>query len=1167
MTHILDILNAYTLLCDGAMGTRVQTLDLDREKDYWGKENCTEILVLSRPDAIRTIHKSYFEAGADIVETNSFGGSPLTLAEFSLEDQAFTMNKRAGELAQEAREMFCDGRVRFVVGSVGPGTRLPTLGQIDYESLEEGLCLQCQGLLAGGIDAFLIETCQDPLQIKAAVNGAKRAQVLTRKTVPIFVQVTVEWNKTLLVGTDITAAATIIESLQVDLLGMNCATGPQEMVEQLQWLSQNWSGFLSCQPNAGLPELINGHTHYPLPPEALAFWLERFVTECHVHVIGGCCGTTPQHIQALDTMLRRLGKEQYRPQPIVRQVYNIPSVASLYTQVPFHQENAYFSIGERCNANGSKKWRCLQEQQDWDGCVGLAREQEKEGSHALDVCTAFVGRDEVKDMDEVIRHFVGTIEVPLVIDTTEYDVLKRALCLYGGKPIINSINFEEGEEQARKCLELARRFGCAVIGLTIDEDGMAKTPEKKLHIAQRLYDLVVKEYRLPASDLLIDPLTFTIATGNEDDRQLGLWTLQGIERIAHTMPECQMIIGLSNISFGLQAAARQVLNSVFLEHGLRKGLTGAIVHVSKILPLHQISEKEVKIAEDLIYDRRVEGYDPLSEFLSLFEGRHSSAQVKRDRLERVEDRLKQRIIDGDRQGIEEDLSLALQQYTALEIINTLLLDGMKVVGDLFGAAKMQLPFVLQSAETMKRAVTFLEGFMEKDKGQTKATIVLATVRGDVHDIGKNLVDIILTNNRYRVVNLGIKQPLENIVGAVKEYGADAVGMSGLLVKSTVVMRENLEQMTKQGIDIPVLLGGAALTKKYVEEDCVRSYECGRVAYARDAFDGLWLMDKITQESFDGYLQEIQQKREGLKFATGKRKRRKEGRGKKVGGREFTRMRNEEKERLRERRGRLSEGVEVPDTPFLGSCVMEQISPWTLLQFLNERVLYQFHWGYKKQGKSLGEYEAWSQEHLRPVLYRLMERVMEEEILWPRAIYGYWPCVGDGNALIVFDKDRRKECMRLVLPRQEEKQEMCIADYFRDITSGEQDILGIQIVTMGERAAQIERRWLAEDRYEDYLYLHGLSVEMTEALAEYVHARIRKELGFGGEEERVQGSYRGSRYSFGYPACPNLSDQKYLLEILDAGRIGVVLSEEDQLHPEQSTSALVVHHPQAKYFSL
>jgi 5-methyltetrahydrofolate--homocysteine methyltransferase len=1169
MTHLLDYLTDRVLLCDGAMGTQVQARDLDIESDFDGHENCTEILNESRPDLIREIHRCYLAAGCDALQTNSFGGSPITLGEFGIAHKAFDLNRRAAELAHEVIAEFAgDGKTRFVLGSLGPGTRLPSLGHISYQEVEDALAIQCAGLLAGGCDAVAIETCQDPLQIKAAVNGAKRACEEAGRDIPILVSVTVEMTGTLLVGADIAAAATIVRALDVPVIGLNCATGPREMAEHVKWLGDNWPGHISVQPNAGLPELINGRTHYPLTPKELAQWLERFVLEDGVNFIGGCCGTEAAHIAALDQMLRRIGRDRTRPLTKQRGIVWTPSVASLYSQVPLRQENAYLSIGERCNANGSRAFRRLQEAGDWDGCVEMGREQVKEGSHTLDLCTAFVGRDEIAEMSEMVARMRGAINAPLVIDSTEYPVLEAALKLYGGKAIINSINFEDGEEAAEKRLILARRFGAAVIALTIDESGMAKEADHKLRLAERLYDFACNKHGLPPSDLLFDPLTFTICTGNADDRKLGLNTLDAIAAIAERMPECQIILGLSNISFGLNPPARQVLNSVFLDHALQRGLTGAIVHFSKILPLHKIPEEEVRVAEDLIFDRRREGYDPLQAFMALFEDRTIEKAEKKGRPEKVEDRLAQRIVDGDRLDLEADLELAMQSYKPLDIINELLLSGMKTVGDLFGAGKMQLPFVLQSAETMKAAVGYLEPFMERVEGQEKGTIVLATVRGDVHDIGKNLVDIILTNNGYRVVNLGIKQPIGAILDAAVEHHAHAIGMSGLLVKSTVVMRENLEEMSRQGLDLPVMLGGAALTRRYVEEDCVKSYACGRVAYARDAFDGLALMDRIVGNDFDGHLAALQQKNIGRPANPT----RKLGRA----GDPQQPMRPVDFEEIRLRRAELTRGVPVPVPPFWGAQTIARVPAKAIVPYLNERMLYQFQWGYRKDGRSLAEYKAWARTELRPVLHRMLEIAIRENILLPQAAYGYWRCAAQGNDVILFDESaeggREREVARFAFPRQNKEGGLCIADFLRDVDDPERDVIGLQVVTMGARASEAAREWFADNRYQDYLYLHGLSVEMAEAFAEYVHKRIRGELGFAAEEARdhdemLNQGYRGSRYSFGYPACPNLADQSQLLDLLGAAEIGLTLSEEDQLDPEQSTSAIVLHHPQAKYFSV
>ena len=1184
MSAFLDFLKSNVLLADGGTGTLVQAMNLDVEKDYLGQENCTEILNKSRPDLVKQIHRGYLKAGSDALTSNSFGGSPITLGEFGLQDEAFAINKLAVELAREVIEEFAgDGRPRFVLGDIGPGTKLPSLGHIDYQSLEDAFTIQSAGLIAGGCDVILVETCQDPLQIKAAVNGAKRARIEAKKDIPIIVQVTVETTGTLLVGADIAAAATVINALDVPVLGLNCATGPREMAEHVNWLGANWTGAVVVQPNAGLPELVDGKTRYPLSPDELTKWMERFLKEDGVNMIGGCCGTTPEHIAQLDGLLRKLaadaGRNTHRPAPKKRNVTWTPSVASLYSQVPLRQENAYFSIGERCNANGSKQFRMLQEAGDWDGCVAMGREQVQEGSHALDLCTAFVGRDEISDMTNVVSRMRGSVTAPLVIDSTELPVLEAALKLYGGKAILNSINFEDGEEPAEKRMILAKRFGAAVVALTIEEAGMAKDVDAKVRIAKRLHDFACVKHGLAPSDLMIDPLTFTICTGNEDDRKLGLWTLEAIERIAKELPEAQIILGLSNISFGLKPAARHVLNSVYLDHAIKRGLTGAIAHFSRIMPLHKIPEEEVRIAEDLIYDRRREDYDPLQAFLALFQDRDQEKKAVVVRSEKPEERLKQRIIDGERKGIDLDLAEAMKTHKPLDIINVFLLDGMKVVGELFGSGKMQLPFVLQSAETMKAAVAYLEPHMERVEGQEKGVIVLATVKGDVHDIGKNLVDIILTNNGYKVINLGIKQPIGNIIEAANQNKADAIGMSGLLVKSTVVMRENLEEMQRQGLDIPVMLGGAALTRQYVEQDCLAAYGGKRVAYARDAFDGLGLMDKIVTKTFDSFVETAAAKTAAKPKNTRRAAMRvvpttdgERPKSDAEGFDEASILRPVDYEEIKLHKAELLRGVDVPKPPFWGSRLIEKVPLQNLVTYLNERMLYQFHWGYRKDGRTLDQYMAWARKELRPIATRLLKQCEDEGILQPKAAYGFWKCASEGNSVILFNEDGQTEATRFVFPRQNKPGGLCIADFFRDVSANERDVIGLQVVTQGDNASEVARQWFAQDRYQDYLYLHGLGIEMTEALAEYVHTRIRAEMGFAGEDDRdmdklLSQGYRGSRYSFGYPACPNLADQHQLIGLLGADRLGITMTDGDMLDPEQSTSAIVVHHPQAKYFSV
>lgn len=845
MQNFLDRLKQRVLLCDGGTGTLIQAQEWDIQKDFLGLENCSEILCATRPDFVKGVHRAYFEVGVDCVETNTFGANKVVFSEFGLVERTYELNHLAAQLAREvAAEFSTDQWPRYVLGSMGPGTKLPSLGHIDYDTLVDSYAEQVRGLMDGGVDVLLLETNQDLLTMKAAIYACRLVFQEQQRLLPIFAQVTIETTGSMLVGSDIACAVTSLAAMDVDAIGLNCATGPVEMAEHVKYLGENWPGFISVMPNAGLPLLVDGKTEYPLSPQELAQWQQRFIEEDGVNLIGGCCGTSPKHIEALRKMLDLRSTTVSRP----RQVKLTPAVSSLYSSVELRQENSIFAIGERSNANGSKKFRDLLATEDWDALTAIGREQVKEGSHALDVCVAYVGRDETQDISQVITRYRGQVSVPLVIDSTEVNVIERALKFIGGKSIINSINFEDGEEKAHKVLTLAKQFGAAVVALTIDEQGMAKEVEDKLRIARRLYDFAVTQHGLPPSDLLFDPLTFTIATGMEADRLHGVNTLEAIAQIAQAFPECQIMLGLSNISFGLNPAARHVLNSVFLHHAQQRGMTAAIIHVSKIMPLHKIDPSHREAAEDLIFNRCSNGPDPLLRFIELFKD-VKVTKTHKSQAETIEEALTQRIVDGDKQGLHDDLDKALKKYTPLEIINTILLEGMRVVGELFGSGQMQLPFVLQSAETMKAAVSYLEAFMEKAEDQQKGILILATVKGDVHDIGKNLVDIILTNNGYKVINLGIKQPLQNILEAVEKHQAHAIGMSGLLVKSTVIMRENLEEMKRLGISVPVLLGGAALTRRYVETDCRASYTVPeRVHYAKDAFAGLKLMDQIMEEN-------------------------------------------------------------------------------------------------------------------------------------------------------------------------------------------------------------------------------------------------------------------------------------------------------------------------------
>lgn len=825
-------LQQQTLLCDGGTGTLFQAQEVDVEKDLLGNENCFEVLNFTRKDIVRAVHQQYFDAGADCIETNSFGANAIVMSEFGLADRVEEMNQRAASIARKLADEYSTNEwPRFVIGSMGPGTKLPSLGQVDYDTLLDSYYQQACGLLAGGVDCLLLETNQDLLTIKAEVAACRAAMdAKNRHDVPIFAQVTMDVTGTTLVGADIATVVTVLAALDVDGVGLNCGLGPVEMAPHVEYISKHFSGFISVMPNAGLPVMVDGKTAYLLTPEELAVWQRRFIETLGVDLIGGCCGTTPAHIAALRKLLNEKSVRKERAVKVV------PALTSLYQSVPFVQENSVFMIGERANANGSKQFRRLLEAEDWDGMVEVAKQQEREGSHAIDLSVSAVGRDEMADMIEMVSRCRGALRAPIMIDSTNVNVIEAALKLLGAKAIINSINLESGEEKARAILTLAKKYGAAVVALTIDEAGMAKTLERKIEIAKRLYDLAVNQFQLPASDLLFDPLVFTICTGMDEDREHGKVTLNAVTAIQQHCPGSGTILGLSNISFGLKPAARQVLNSVYLALAQQKGLTAAIVHASKIKPLFQIPEEQRIAAENLIFNQRENDADPLLYFISLFD-KVTETQEAAPNLS-IEEKLRENILNGSKLNLNERLDEALKQHKPIAIVNDILLPAMSEVGELFGRGETQLPFVLQSAEAMKAAVNYLEPLMAEGKQESKGTFLLATVKGDVHDIGKNLVEIILSNNGYHVIDLGIKQDIDAILAAIKKYQPDALGLSGLLVQSTIIMKEDLAILKEAGITIPVILGGAALTRQFAEQDCQAAYGPGKVYYAKDAFAAL-----------------------------------------------------------------------------------------------------------------------------------------------------------------------------------------------------------------------------------------------------------------------------------------------------------------------------------------
>ncbi len=1137
------------VIYDGATGTNLQLRDLTAD-DFGGPtfEGCTDILVATRPDVITDLHRSFFEVGCEVVETNTFGASPITLGEYGISERAAELNRRGARLAREV----ADGYGGWVAGSIGPGTKFPSLGQIRFAELRDAYEVQARALLEGGVDLFLVETVFDLLQAKAAMVGCRRAMAAVGRTVPIQVQVTMELTGRMLPGTEMGAALTTLDAMRPDVIGLNCATGPTEMHEHLRHLSQHCRVPISCLPNAGLPSVVDGRMHYDLTPAELADHHATFVSELGVSVIGGCCGTTPEHLRAVVERCRDLEPRRRDPQ-------HEPGAASIYSAVPFHQDVSFLVVGERTNANGSKRFREAMLASDWDTCVAMGRDQVKEGAHLVDVCVDYTGEDGVSDMDEVARRFATQVSVPLVIDSTEPPVVEAALQWIGGRPVLNSVNLEDGDGPGTRLdafLRLAREYGAAVVCTCIDEEGQARTAEWKLRAARAIHDLAVERYGLEPGDLLFDPLVLPLSTGMEESRRDGIETLEGIRRIKAELPGVFTVLGLSNVSFGLNPAARHVLHSVFLHECVEAGLDAAILHAGRITPLSKVPEEQRQVCLDLIYDRRREGYDPLHALLAMFEGVTAATVVKEDRSGwPVEERLKRRIIDGDREGLEADLDEALSTTPALDIVNDTLLAGMKVVGDLFASGEMQLPFVLQSAEAMKAAVAYLEPHMEKADQGGKGRIVLATVKGDVHDIGKNLVDIILTNNGYEVHNLGIKVSLAEMLARWEEVGADAIGMSGLLVKSTLIMRENLEELNRRGLSqrVPVLLGGAALTRRYVEHDLREAYE-GRVFYGKDAFEGLRTMDRLMELKRSGaddpdFGRALMAARPGAEERAAAAA---------AAGTPDLPRRSPDVE--------TDNAVFVP--PFVGNRLVKGIALDEVAAWLNETALFRNQWQFRPES---GETDADFKERLRPLLREELAKATEAGVLVPQVVYGYYHANGDGNDLVIWkDESRSGEWLRFPFPRERRAPYRCIADFFRPVESGEADYAAFHVVTMGSAVSEATHRLFTADRYQEYLLLHGLGVEMAEALAEYWHLRIRQEWGFADEDGPktavlVHQGYRGGRYSWGYPACPDLEDNAKVAELLGADRIGVSVSEDFQYHPEQTTSALICHHPKAKYF--
>ena len=1167
---ISEAINERVLVLDGAMGTQIFNHNPTIE-DYGGIEfdGCVELLNERRKNWIQDIHHNYFQAGCDAVETNTFGCNEIVLSEFGIAHRTLDLNIQAAKLAREVADSYQN--TKYVIGSVGPGTKLITLLQIDYKTLYQSYYTQMKGLLLGGADVILIETCQDINQVKIAVRAAKTAMKEVNKKVPIWTQVTIETSGTMLVGSDIQSALVAIECLGIDVFGMNCATGPDEMRQHIAYLAEASPFSLSVLPNAGLPQNVGGKTVYPLGPSDFATKVITMAKDFSLNVIGGCCGTTPEHIKELVKQANSLN-------PGKRKGKLERSVSSLYSSVPLDLEPKPLYVGERTNANGSKKFRDLLALNDYEGLVQIAKGQLKEGAHILDVCVAYVSRNETEDMEFLLKKIVTQVNIPIMIDSTEIPVIERALQIAPGKCVVNSINFEDGEEKARKILTLCKEYGASIVALTIDEEGMAKTVERKLEIAERIYNLVVNEFKIHPGDLIFDPLTFTLGSGDEEFRKSAIATIDGIKLIKEKFKGVKTILGLSNISFGLNPYTRQILNSLMLYHSVKNGLDLAILNASKIIPVAKIEQDDRTLFDDLIFDRRSENYDPLKKILHKFSDVKkdlSNETAKRNTLS-IEERLKLDIIDGEKQLVVQDCKEAILKYPPLHIINNILLEGMKVVGERFGAGEMQLPFVLESAEAMKAAVKELEPHMEKKSGYSKGKMIIATVKGDVHDIGKNLVDVILSNNGYEILNLGIKQPIESILENYKGTNAHVIGMSGLLVKSTAIMKENLEYMSLHGFTIPVILGGAALTREFVEKECQSVYK-GPVFYAFDAFESLKIMEKIcdlkAEDLTPEKISEIRKFSKAIEKETDSNKNSSDN--------EIKIIRKSEKTILPDENGQspwVRKNEQIPSPPFWGTKIVEEPLE-NIFNFLDEFALIRSRWGFAQGNMSEAQFSDILQNKAQPLFEKLKKKFIEENIVKPKAIFGYFPVCSEKNKLIVYDQntsmeskiENRKIIAEFYFPRQKSGKLLCISDYFQNINSGKIDTLAVQIVTLGEELSKITKKIYDEGNFTDYYYLHGIGTELTEAYAELIHKRIRSELGIVGKDAKslrqlFSQGYQGSRYSFGYPACPNMEGNTTLLQLLAADRIGVKISEAFQMHPELTTSALVSWHPQARYFT-
>jgi 5-methyltetrahydrofolate--homocysteine methyltransferase len=1140
----MDIVRERVVFYDGSMGATILNMQLTPEQ-YGGKEGCNDYLTIVNPSIVEELHAQFLEVGADVLETNTFGGSLIKLEEYGIGELTYDLNRKAAELAQGVAKQYSTAdKPRFVAGSIGPTGLLPAsedpmLGNHRFGEVVELFLDQIRGLVDGGADVLITETVQDILELKAAIHAAEQVFAERERRVPIQASITLDTSGRMLLGTDIAAALAILEHLPTDIIGLNCSTGPEHMREPARYLGEHSTRPVSIIPNAGIPINVNGLAQFPLEPEAMGRQLRDMVEEFGVGIVGGCCGSSPEHVRQI--------VEQVSKRPAVaRPAKPLPVIASMIRSVEMQQEPAPLIVGERVNTQGSRKVKKFALADDFDGLINVAHSQVDEGAHALDVCMALTERpDEAETMRALVKKLALNIESPLVIDSTEADVVRVALEQYPGRAIVNSINMENGRERIEAVMPHVIKHGAAVIALTIDQVGMAKTRERKLEVAKAIHTIVTEEYGLHPESLIFDALTFTLATGDPEFNESAIETIEGIRLIEQELPGVLTSLGVSNVSFGLSPPARRVLNAVFLYHCVKAGLDMAIIHPSHVLPLGEIPAEERELAEDLIFYKRP---DALQRYIEHFEGRteeSSSNAVDAMADMDVFERLHFRIVYRKKEGVEADIDEAVETAgDPVEVLNNTLLPAMKEVGDKFGAGELILPFVLQSAEVMKKAVSQLENYLEKQEGVTKGTVVLATVYGDVHDIGKNLVNTILSNNGYTVHDLGKQVPVSTIIDKAVEVNATAIGLSALLVSTSKQMPLCVKELHHQGLGFPVIIGGAAINRPYAHRslfvDEETPYSPG-VFYAKDAFEGLSLMDQIIKP--DRRTELVNQTVEQARVTLGR-----PDRGSFI-------ARPDASDTTRSKTRVLDD---IPAPPFWGVTEPTDFSVRDIWPHLDLKTLFRLHWG----GKGVKD-EAWTElleQEFFPRLQRMQEEVERTAWMKPRVRYGYFPVNGEANDLIVFDpEDHDREIARFTFPRQPARERLCLADYFLPLETGRRDVAAFQIVTMGAVADDYTDELQAKGEYSETYFAHGLSVQSAEGLAEMMHQRIRRELGIGEET--------GKRYSWGYPACPDLEQHAIVDQLLDCSSIGIQVTSGFQFDPEQTTAAIVIHHPDAKYYAL